>query len=289
MSNSYGVYKSSFIQMAKRDYRVIDSNALVAKRVEGYTQVLRERENPEGNQETDEEGNPLSDSVDMLTGDVPEGGFEPLKPEAVEAPHEPTLEEIKASGEEIIANAKEEAARIIEEAKSQVASIKEEAREDGYADGKGEALAELEEAKRALEEEKDNLRAEFENQVKNIEPDMIDVITDVYKHVFSENFYSRKDVLACLINKALLHVEPDERIAIYVSAQDYDFIIDMKDELIAKTGIQKDPEFVQREDFYKGQAKIETSMGIIDCSIDTELTELTRAIKLLSYEGRNDG
>ena len=75
---------------------------------------------------------------------------------------------------------------------------------------------------------------------------------------------------------------------IEVSNEDYDMLIGMKAALFDKVMIKNEPEIVRRDDFKRGQAKIETPYGIIDCSIDTELTELTRYLKMLSYEGHSE-
>ena len=108
----------------------------------------------------------------------------------------------------------------------------------------------------------------------------------LYEHVFGNNFFSQRDVMICLVNKALRHVDTGETVMIEVSNEDYDMLIGMKASLFDKVMIKNEPEIVRRDDFKKGQAKIETPYGIIDCSIDTELTELTRHLKMLSYEGR---
>ena len=43
-------------------------------------------------------------------------------------------------------------------------------------------------------------------------------------------------------------------------------------------------EIVEDMTLSAGKAMIETENGVYDCSLDTELSELTRKLKLLSYE-----
>ena len=117
---------------------------------------------------------------------------------------------------------------------------------------------------------------------------MVDVITDIYSRVFGENFFSRRDVMVALLNRALLSIDTEEQIVINISPADYDLLMGMKASILEKISLNLEPEIRQKEDLLPGQAKIETPYGIIDCSIDTELRELTRTLKILSLEGQND-
>lgn len=282
MFNS-SIVKSSFIQFSSENTRVIDPNALMAKRMEGFTGVFRERDDSE----TDEEG---YDAVDALTDSEFSGEFVPM--EGAEGAFEPEPEEETISPEELIAAANAEAERIIEAANAEANEIRETAKnegyEAGYSEGREVALSELLEAKNELEGEREAIKAEYESLMEEAEPRMVDTITDIYEYVFGSNFYSRRDVMVCLINKALLHSEADDQIVIHVSAADYDMLVGMKNAILDKVSFQNEPEFRQREDFVKGQAKVETPYGLLDCSIDTELKELKRMLRLLSYEGRGE-
>lgn len=277
------IVKSSFIQFSSENTRVIDPNALMAKRMEGFTGVFRERDDSEA----DEEG---YDAVDALTDSEFSGEFVPM--EGAEAAFEPEPEEETISPEELIAAANAEAERIIEAANAEANEIREAAKnegyEAGYSEGREAALSELLEAKNELEGEREAIKAEYESLMEEAEPRMVDTITDIYEYVFGSNFYSRRDVMVCLINKALLHSEADDQIVIHVSAADYDMLVGMKNAILDKVSFQNEPEFRQREDFVKGQAKVETPYGLLDCSIDTELKELKRMLRLLSYEGRGE-
>ncbi len=85
-----------------------------------------------------------------------------------------------------------------------------------------------------------------------------------------------------LINKALMAANASDKVIIYVSFEDYDRIYNMKPMLFDRTTFTEEPEIKPREDLNVGESKIETPFGIMDCSIDTELRELTRALRLMS-------
>lgn len=282
MSSSGNVLKSNFIKFTGSNTRVIDSSALVAKRLEGFTGVLRERAEEEVSYEPvyDEEGNLIpQESIDMLTGE------ETVAEEEV-IPSEPTPEDIKESLDQMIAEAQAEADRIIEKANETAEAIKNTARDEGLAEGRELATSELLELKAELADEQNRIKTEYENLVATLEPQMVEVITDIYNHVFGNSLYSRKDVMICLVNKALMHIESNDQVVVYVCPADYDMIVENRNQLIEKTAFQTPPEIIQRDDFEKGQAKIETPFGILDCSIDTELKELSKTLKALSFEGK---
>lgn len=300
MSNSGNVYKSNFIQITGENTRVIDSNALVAKRMEGFNSgILREQDQPMAEDEEmpsepvyDEDGNPVEpDPMDSLTDGEFQAGLGAPEIEAPENPDEPmelSSDSVREECEEMIKKANAQAESIREEAKREAAEIMESAREEGFNKGKEEGLVQALEAKREFEAKKAELEAEYDEMLKKLEPQMVDVITSVYEHVFSNNFFSRRDVMVCLINKALMSIETDERVVILVSSEDYDMLVGMKSSLLEKVILKTEPEIVQRDDYQKGQVKIETPYGIIDCSIDTELKELNRTLRLLSYEGHGE-
>lgn len=283
MSSSGNVVKSSFIKLSDTNVRIIDPNALVAKRLEGFSGLYQEQTEEEQFGE-----GPVSEEaamLDELTGDS-EGNGE----YGDGAGETPLPEELALSFEEqreaIIAEANAEAERILNEAKAGADAIKEQAKEEGYKDGQDLAFAELENAKAGLEEERQQLEASYQELVDSLEPQLVDAITDVYESVFGANLYARRDVMICLINKALMHAESLGEVIIFVSSEDYDNLMGMKASIFDRTNFKEEPEIIQRDDYPRGKAKIETPFGIIDCSIDTELKELSRALRLLSYDGR---
>lgn len=300
------LFKNGFTRLSDSNVRIIDTNALAAKKIEEHSRILREREAAQTMPEDgDEQGMAMNrdglydgqaddPNVSALTTDgdmesyvAPElVQLEPIEPVGPDAPGALSADEIREECQKLINDANLKAQDIIDDAKAESQRIKEAAMEEGYNAGKESALQELLEAKRELEAKEAKMQEEFDRLVDELEPKMVDAITGVYEHVFGNNFFSQRDVMICLVNKALRHVDTGENVMIEVSNEDYDMLIGMKASLFDKVMIKNEPEIVRRDDFKKGQAKIETPYGIIDCSIDTELTELTRHLKMLSYEGR---
>ena len=287
-------FKSSFIKMTNENTRIIDMNALAAKRIAENSSVLRELPEDCPEPQYDEEGNLIEPSgIDALTEDTgsetfSEGGDEETY--ANDLSLDPA--DIRNQCDEMIAEANEEADRTRNEAKAEAEGIRASAHEEGYnagyEEGTRKAAEELEAIKAQLSEERAALQAEYEMALAKAEPEMVDTITKVYEHVFGLGFYNRRDVLVTLINKALLQAEGEETVIIYVSPDDYEGIISMRERLLDKVSLPSDPEIRERDDLTAGSARVETAFGIMDCSIDTELKELNLVLRILSYEGSNE-
>ncbi|MBP5152335.1 MAG: hypothetical protein ILP13_05410 [Lachnospiraceae bacterium] len=282
MSNN--IYKGSFVRFSPENTKVIDTNDLVAKKLESYTNLLRERE--EANEYLEREGEDAPEEGDFsaLTQDPDaEGEF---VPEAEE--HEaPSYEDIQKACDDMINEANAQASSVLAEAENKAKSIRENAFEEGRKEGYDAGMAEAEEnylAKvRELEQKEAFMQSQYEDLIKELEPKMVDVITGVYEKVFGMGFYHKKDVLVTLISKALADAETDDKIIVHVSAEDYDLVEEAKDELFADLPSSAAPEIRKRESMVSGEAKVETAYGIMDCSVDTELKELSKTLKILSH------
>lgn len=291
---SKNIVKANFIQLSADNVKVIDSNSLVAKRLEGYTGVLREPAyEPEDNVDIDEGG--LDEStMNELLADVDENG-EPLLDNEEgfsEINFAETAENISEAVEETLEDARRQAEEIINEATRQAEGIKAEAfragEEEGYNEGHERAVKECEMIKNEVLEYKKSLEEEYERMSRDMEPKLVDAITKVYRKVFSENFYNNDAVVVYLIHNALMHTESDSRILIHVSEDDYETVLAAKDEIFSHMTLHELPTIDIDAGLSKGQAKIETSHGMLDCSIDTQLKELERTVRLVSYEDNYD-
>lgn len=279
MSNN--IYKANFIQFTPDNTKVIDTNSLVAKRLEGFSTVLREETYEEEYSEeyvSDEE-----QAMDALLED--RDGFVSFS-----EVHEENLEEAMAS----VAKMREEAEAEIQEMKAdatkEIESMQQEvleiARRQGYEEGCEKAKKELDEKLRELDDKGKALEKEYSLLAGELEPKIVAAITDVYSKIFGDSLYNKKDVLTALVTKALFGIGNEEDIVIYVSSEDFVEIGENEDEIFGKIQYKKQPEIRVNDSFSSGKVKIETKYGIVDCSIDTELNELSRTLQMLSYEGK---
>ncbi len=295
------VYKRQFVESAE-DKLVINSNSLIANRLEelaklvggdgnvsadGFSEGLSAvnvSELVEGAEEFDEEGNPISNVIKADAAQNPdEADFVPqLVQESEPAP------DIEA----MIMEAEEQARVIIAEAEEQANSIKltaqEEGRSAGHDEGYQAGLAEVEQMKAQLLEEEAQLKADFERQMEEMEPLLIDTLTGIYEHIFHVQFSEQKEVIFYLIQDALKNIEGGRNMIIHVSANDYGFVSMQKKELLEGISGSDTAEIVEDVTLKPNECYIETDSGIFDCSLETQLAGLKRELKLLSYSGREE-
>lgn len=267
MSN---VLKAGFVKFSPENTKVIDTNSLVAKRLEGFSGVLRENTYEDSLEfEDDGEFTPVDMSELFADRDA-----EPSEPEETEE----SLEELKAQAMADIEKARNELAE-------QAVFIKENSKKEGFDEGYNEGIQKAEneysEKLSLLDEKIAGLEKEYYDKMAELEPKMVSVITEVYKKIFGDGFYENGKVMEYLISKALSKVDSDESAVIMVSFEDAEKILPHQDHF--KKVFNGDVIIRPMEQLENGMAKIETGHGIIDCGLDTELTELTRVLRMMSY------
>ncbi len=290
------LYKAGWVRVDGEDKCVIDSNSLVAERIEKWESV--HRANAAALPDFDEEG--IEDGPEFVSGiegeelDVlfedGEGGSNVIKAGEAAGPDQ----------EEIRAAAEEEAERIVAEARAQALEIAAQARRDadiaranaveegsrqGYDEGYARGLSEVDDMKRELAEKRRQLEAEFDGLLEDLEPRFIDTITDVYSHIFGVELMDNRDILVHLIDSTLRKVESSRTFIVHVSAEDYPHVNMQKQALVegavAGRGLI---EIIEDIALGKGDCLIETDGGIFDCGVGTQLEELTKKLQVLSYE-----
>ena len=266
---------------------------------------------------------PSIDYSGEMTGEMPEGyEFEEntefagegdlsemnIEPEPIPEPEpEPAmevpqinLEEIQAQIDEQLRMADEQAQQMIADANAQADQIisqaeeaknqaVEEGRQAGYDEGYQKGVEEAEQMKAAaaaeIEEEKEKLQADFQQLVNSIEPDMVNALTGIYEHVFNVEFKDNKQIILHLIRNTLGKMESGINIIVHVSADDYDLVTDEKTSLEeALASPNSTLEFIEDPLLKENECIIESEGGVFDCSLGVELSELSRKLKLLSYD-----
>jgi len=267
--------------------RVIDTNEIMEERI----RMLRQKVNEDPSQfEEAQFPNQLeaSEVAKLLAdddADAPQEGFQ----EGVEAEVLPGVRE-EAAG--ILESAENEARQIIENAQSDAEGIKQSAQKFGYEEGKKEgydagriqAMAELQSEKALLEEKSRRLDEEYERRLEELEPMLVDALTDIYEHVIHATFEGKKDLIVKLLADTIRKVEGCKDFIVHVSRDDYEQVKEKKEELTqAPASATATVEIVEDYALAAGECMVETENGIYDCSLDVQLSALREQIRLLSY------
>lgn len=286
------LYKAGWVRVDGEEKCVIDSNDLVAERIEEWENIRRANaaaapsfDEEEGEGEAAEfVGGIAGEELDALFDDG-EGTGNVIKAGEAEA----SLEAATAEAERIVAEAKAQALEIESQARHdaeiQKTSAAEEGMKQGYDEGYARGMAEANGLKQEFTERKRQLESEFDALLEDLEPRFIETITDVYSHIFGVDLSDNRDILVHLIDATLRKVESSKTFIVHVSAEDYPYVNMQKQTLMEGAAAGRGMiEIIEDIALAKGDCLIETDGGIFDCGLGTQLEELTKKLRMLSYE-----
>lgn len=286
MLSSPNLYKHNQIVLQDSETRVIDSNERMAERIAELSKSLRESMGDESEEDFAEDftdglqATQVSRLLDEDSGAV-------IKEPIYEGP----------SPEELLEDARIQADSMMEEAKQEAEDLKNNAYEEGFASGQkagyDQGIKEADELKaklnREFQEKEASLSRFYQEKMRDLEPALIDTLTDVYEHIFNVNFSDNREVIVHLMRNALQQMESSQEYLIHVSTEDFSFVSMQKSSLIEAGGaVNANFDVIEDVTLKQNQCLIETENGIFDCSLGVELQELKKELMLLSYDGKKE-
>lgn len=282
---SSNLLKRRYMNVQQEETRVIDTNDLVAKRIEELSVKMRQPENDgfvTGLTAPVVEVDALltdADGAGMAQSNVIKAG------EDAESIRSKALQEANA----MLSEAQADAERIRSEAKASALAehdkILADARQKGYSEGLAKAQKESEKYKQQLKEKEKQLETEYQKYIDELEPQFVETITAIYEHIFHVELHSYREILTYLISTTMRKIEGNRSFMIHVSKEDYPYVSMQKKQIAAgATAHNSSVEIVEDLTLGKNECLIETEGGIFDCGLGTQLTELRQKLKLLSFE-----
>lgn len=259
------LYKQQFVIAQDQVKRVINSNAIVAERLELATREMQDT---------------------LVPGE--DGFAEGILAEKVTVAEEEPVDHValaKSEAEQILAEAKEKADGLLQSAYEQSKKVLEDAKEQGYQEGQQRQQEELEEIRAKLnqeyEEKQDALEQDYRGKFEHMEKDLVDVILDVFNKVFHIQFDNKKHILMYLINNAVLNIEGEKKFRIRVARGNLLFLENHKEEMLDRVGHDVELEIVADSTMDGNDCVIETESGVFDCSLGVQLENLIKDIRSL--------
>lgn len=286
MSN---LYKSAYVVQNESERRVIDSNEMVAKKIQMLTEIMEAQiENSDENLDYDGFVEGLNaQQVETLLEDPQEDAAPPSLDNQIESAKE-KLEQLRLQADAVIEDAKANARELMDKAGKDADKIRDDARQAGYNEGYEKGYGEgLEKAKAAEDEflAKEELRQqEYEAALNEIEPKLVSTLCDIYEHVLEVELAGRSDIVIHLLRRALRTIEGGINYLVHVSSDDHEYAVNHKEELTSLLGSTNTLEIIEDITLAQGQSFIETESGIYDCSFGVEMELLKKEIILLSRE-----
>ena len=287
MSN---LFKAGFVSYDQSEARIIDSNELANQKIEAFQEMELKRQraqmaadepNYEGAEGDDfipgidmEQLSQLTEDQSMLES-VPDPQFDM---EAMQAEMDLKLQQAQEQADMIINNAHQQAQEIM-------ASAQQQGHQEGYDAGYQEGVAAAQALQADFEQQKEDLEKQYQQIVDELEPEMVDVLTQIYEHVFNIELREDKGIILHLLKSALSRIEPGNDLIVHISSDDYDDVMEQKDELDACiTSPNTTMEIIEDPLLKENECMIESDSGVFDCSLGVELSEITRKLKLLSFD-----
>ena len=273
---SSSLVKANRVILKEEGNRIIDTNELVAQKIERLNFVLKENMVGEFAEGFDPDA--ISALLqDGMNADDLEGN------EGVHQPPAPNAEELVALARSEIEQMQEEAFREIE---IQRQKAWDEGRRSGYDEGFQQAQMEEESKKQELIELEHSLKKRYEEQMEALEPYFIETLTGIYEHIFQVDLSSNRELIVNLISATMKKIEGNRDFIVRVSKDDYPYVSMQKKQIVSNAvSANATVEIIEDLVLGKNECLIETGGGIFDCSLGTELAELTKKLKLLAYEG----
>lgn len=283
---SKNLIKSYFLNRENNGTKIIDTNELVAKRLEMIQSVVgTPSKGTSGFEAVDLfENAPVADPLDVLSGEKKEE-------KAAETQDGDAVQEVNPGPgrEEMIADAEKEIAAMKEEARAELEAEREKtleaAKAEGYEAGKAEGMRECDSMKAELEEQKQKLLDAYESEIEQLEPKFVSVLTDIYEQVINYDIQNKKPLVVGMLRNAMRRLDGCKNYLVHVSGEDYLYVKNHKGDLLQETtGENIVIDIVEDHTMKETECTIETANGIYDCGLGTQLNELKKKLRLLSYE-----
>lgn len=291
MSN---LLKSGYV-VKKDETRVIDSNELIANKLQILNEIAEREMEPEYEDEPAEFREGLNaEQLEMLLEDNPDA-LRDMDPDGdengsgvIHADRAAMLEDVSREAEEMIENARQEAQGIIDAANAEAESIRDSFKEQGYSEGyeqgHAEGLKVIDDKTKELEDKEGELLADYDRKLEEMEPMLVDAITDIFEHIFHVSLSSNREIMLNLLHDTVRNVEGGKNFIVHVSKSDFEYINDRKDQLTEGLGSTDTIEVIEDLTLRQSECFVEAEGGIYDCGIGTELELLKKELMLLAYQ-----
>lgn len=212
------------------------------------------------------------------------------KRQDVEAECNQTLKMAKEAAESIKTTAQAEAEAIKKTAKIEVDSVRENAYKEGFEEGEAKGMAQGEaEGFKEIQIDWKNLMMESEMIIKELqssrmgilkasEEEMLKLVIEFAKSVIKVEPVAQPDIILANIDKAINSISEVDKITMRVNIKDKAMCEAHKEQLISRLGGISELKIIEDPTLAPGGVKIETGVGTIDASLETQSRELEKAI-----------
>lgn len=292
--------KSGFIAFSQNEKLVIDANR--NEIIRGIDANIKEAAASEEKADSMEEslaealirdvGLDDGDDIDFIVDTEELSGLLAEPSEQLRKVADKILVSAKQEAEEIVSKAHYEAEQLRATAYEETESLKAAAKEEGYQAGYEEGQTAIKSQFDAMMKELEQKEQEFElymakrkeELVKTTEVKMVELLCQLIPSITGVVIENQKDVLFYIINVAMQDLENSKHFVIRVSPKDYEDLFEKKEDIYGALNPNIEIELFEDSKLSDLQCIIETDNGIVDVSLDVQLDNLKKALKLMIQE-----
>lgn len=198
----------------------------------------------------------------------------------------------KQEAQEIMNQAHDEAEQMRALAYEEAEQIKSVARSDGYQAGYQEGLqaveSEYQQKEQALQEQMQTYtiqqQQEQEEFAADMERNMVDWLCHILPALTGVLVDDNKEVLLYIVNAAIKNLDDCKQFVIKVSEQDYPVLDAQKERIYGYSNPNVEVELFADAKLSEHQCLIETENGVVNASLDEQLANLNKALRLMIKE-----
>lgn len=287
MSN---LFKGSLFFSGSNEKRVIDNNEAVTARINKIKKSLKENKADTHGGDGFVSGINAAEVEELISDGNDTEEVNDNSVSRISMDIEYMLNNADMQAKSIVDKARFDAANIIADAKKEAETIMNNARHEGlangYEEGRQKGNAEVEQLKQQILKQKEEMEIEYNQMVENIEPELVETITELFAKITGAVSVDKKDMILTLVNSVLSGDDVSKNYIIRVSSEDVKFLRDNKSLIEQKAGKSVNIEIIEDMSLKKNQCLIDTDLGIYDASLDIQLENLINDIRILSCVGK---
>lgn len=164
---------------------------------------------------------------------------------------------------------------IISRAQTEAVSIKEAAKQEGYKEGISKAETDIAELKSKIEE-----FCKYKEEVYTKVSDCIlDIAVEIARKIINKEVETDRETTISIIKGAVEEINKTEnKITLKVMPKDVEIVKDKVPEIFSQGGIDAKISVIPDSSIKEGGVIVETSNGLIDASIETQLAIIEKAL-----------
>ncbi|MCL1863174.1 MAG: FliH/SctL family protein [Defluviitaleaceae bacterium] len=227
--------------------------------------------------------------IETDAGEAETHSDEPFDPEKKERDAHKSakgiIKDAEQQAEEIINAARHEAmevqAEIRKNADSEAAQVISEAREQGYSEGMATAVQEGDAIRAEAQQVLDDAIAERKAMQESLEPEIVEMVISITEKLLGNIKEINPAAIVNLIKQGFAESVISGEIKINVSADDYEYVVKNKEELLSHTDGSVNLLIVKDLSLSPMDCIIETPFGDIDCSLGQQYESLRANLMLI--------